>query len=198
MTTLRAGALAICAVAATACGGAATSGGLTGPATHYLLTLDQLVTPDFAVYEAAHSVDADALAQGDAAEASRLRNAGLRSAARVRFSRTADFATVNGPVDITCTVALFSDAQGAHTIFTADVQSLDAASGAAPVSTGPLGDEAHADSIVRQTPNGLQAVQITLVWRRDNAVNLLVLRGRYGGTRLDDALILAHRISDRE
>ncbi|HKR99674.1 MAG TPA: hypothetical protein VJU79_09180 [Candidatus Dormibacteraeota bacterium] len=185
------------AFAGAACGGGGQPS-LTGPATHYLLSLDQLITPDFTVYEAAHTVDANTLAQDDAAQASRLHNAGLRSAAQVQFSRTADFATVNGPIDIICTVALFGDAQGAHTIFTADVRMLDSASGATPISTGPLGDEAHADSIVRQAPNGLRAVQITLMWRRDNAVNLLVVRGRYGGTRLDDALILAHRISERE
>jgi hypothetical protein len=29
------------------------------------------------------------------------------------------------------------------------------------------------------------------VWRVANLVNLIVARGRYGGTRLDDALVLA-------
>jgi len=29
------------------------------------------------------------------------------------------------------------------------------------------------------------------VWRVGNLVNVIVSRGRYGGTRLDDALILA-------
>jgi hypothetical protein len=83
-------------------------------------------------------------------------------------------------------------------VFAADAHRLDTADGAAAVSTGPLGDEAHADSIVRSTPGGLQAVQITLEWRNSNVLNLLVVRGRYGGTRLDDALVLAHRIDDRE
>jgi hypothetical protein len=41
-------------------------------------------------------------------------------------------------------------------------------------------------------------VQITVAWRVGNVVNLLVLRGRYGGARLDDALILAHRVTSTE
>ena len=63
--------------------------------------------------------------------------------------------------------------------------------GAVPTSTGPLGDEAHAISVVRTTSGGLQAVEITVVWRVGNLVNIIVARGRYGGTRLDDALVLA-------
>lgn len=45
--------------------------------------------------------------------------------------------------------------------------------------------------MVRTTSGGLQAVEITVVWRVDNLVNIITARGRYGGTRLDDALILA-------
>jgi len=29
------------------------------------------------------------------------------------------------------------------------------------------------------------------VWRVANLVNIIIARGRYGGTRLDDALVLA-------
>ena len=48
-----------------------------------------------------------------------------------------------------------------------------------------------ATSLVRTTAGGLPAVQITVVWRVDNVVNVIIARGRYGGTRLDDALVLA-------
>ena len=61
------------------------------------------------------------------------------------------------------------------------------------MSAGPLGDEAHADSLVMTAPDGVQAVQVTLEWRVANLVVVLIARGRYGGTRLDDALVLAHR-----
>jgi hypothetical protein len=37
------------------------------------------------------------------------------------------------------------------------------------------------------------AVEITVEWRVNNLLDILVVRGRYGGTRLDDALLLAHR-----
>jgi hypothetical protein len=41
-------------------------------------------------------------------------------------------------------------------------------------------------------------VQITLEWRVANIINVLVVRGRYGGTRLDDALTLAQRVTPAE
>jgi hypothetical protein len=45
--------------------------------------------------------------------------------------------------------------------------------------------------VVRTTSGGLQAVEIDVVWRMGNLVNIIIARGRYGGTRLDDALVLA-------
>jgi hypothetical protein len=45
---------------------------------------------------------------------------------------------------------------------------------------------------VRTAAGGLQAVEITVVWRVGNLVNIIIARGRYGGLRLDDALLIAN------
>lgn len=156
-----------------------------------LLTIDQLVTPDFTVSVAAAHVNAAALAGGDATLATALASDGMRSAASVEYQRDVDFGTSNGPIDVVATVERYSGIMGATSAYTATVIHLDAMPGAVPASTGPLGDEAHAISVVRSTPAGIAAVEITVVWRTGNLVNTIVARGRYGGTRLDDALVLA-------
>ena len=52
--------------------------------------------------------------------------------------------------------------------------------------------------MVKTTPAGFPAVEITIEWRIGNLVNIIVARGRYGGTRLDDALVLAARQTANE
>jgi hypothetical protein len=175
-----------------------SSGLYTGNPIRYLITVDQLVEPNFSVSSTAALVDASALASGDTATAAALSHDGLRSAARVEFQRAEDFSIANGPIDIVATVERFGSDAGASSAYTADVRRLDGASGATPISTGPLGDEAHAISVVKTTSGGLSAVEITIEWRVGNLINIIVARGRYGGTRLDDVLVLANRQTANE
>lgn len=133
------------------------------------------------------------VAGDDQAAANQLSGDGFDAAASISFSRAIDFATSNGPVEVIDTVARFGGDAGAHSWFSADTARRDRGSGEVALSTGALGDEAQADSLVATAPDGLQAVQVTLQWRVANVVIVLQVRGRYGGTRLDDALVLAHR-----
>lgn len=174
------------------CGGA-SGPRFTGDPAHYLLRLAQLVSPDFSVDQPGAQVTPATLANGDQQAASQLSDDGFDAAASISFARTVDFATSNGPIEVIDTVARFAGDQGAHSWFSADTRRRDAQSGEVAMSTGGLGDEAHANSVVATTPGGLQAVQITVQWRVANVVVLMQVRGRYGGTRLDDALTLAHR-----
>ena len=185
-------ALAALAGVAAACGGASGPRFTADPA-HYLLRLDQLESADFSVDRAAAPVPPVTLAGGDQQAASGLTDDGFDAAASMSFARTIDFATSNGPIEVIDTVARFAGDSGAHSWFAADTKRRDSAKGEVPMSTGSLGDEAHADSLVATAPDGLQAVQITLQWRVANVVVLLQVRGRYGGARLEDALVLAHR-----
>jgi hypothetical protein len=176
----------------TACGGPSGSRFTDAPAS-YLLRLNQLASPDFSVDKPAVAISALTLAGGDQTAANQLPNDDLRAAASVSYARTVDFATSNGPIEVISTVARFARDGGAHSWFNADTARRDAQSGEVAMSTGPLGDEAHASSLIATTSGGMQAVQITLQWRVANVVALLQVRGRYGGTRLDDALALAHK-----
>ena len=171
--------------------GTTGSAALTGDPLRYLITIDQLVVSDFTVSGAAAHVDAAALANGDTTVAAALTRSGLQSAARVEYQRDVEFITSNGPLDVIATVERFATVSGATAVYTADVRRLDALPGAVPASTGPLGDEAHSISTVKPTPGGFMAVEITVEWRVGNLINLIVTRGRYGGSRLDDALALA-------
>lgn len=182
---------------AAACGGAAPPR-FTADAKHYLLTLDQMASPGFVVDVPPATVPASALGGGDAAVAQRLTSDGLADAGQVTFSRTVDFGTANGPVEVIDTVERFTSDAGAHSSYRADVSRLDGEKGEVAMSTGALGDEAHADSLLATAPDGLQAVQITLQWRVANVVVVLEVRGRYGGTRLDDALFLAHAQTSKQ
>jgi len=166
--------------------------------SHCLLGLDQLVTPDFTVAEPTHLVDVTTIAADGGATAQQLRRDGFAAAASIRYFRPTDLATANGPIDIISTAETFSSSHGAQQAFRSDIAHLDASSGNVPVSTGSLGDDAHADTLVRTDTTGIQAVQITLEWRVGNVLNVLIVRGRYGGTRLDDALVLAHRVTANE
>jgi hypothetical protein len=188
----RVGAIAavVTAIALGACGGASPSLSTVDP-LHDLITIDQLVAPDFTVTRAPAHVGAVTLAAGDSSVATVLSKDGLQSAARVEYQRGVDFGVSNGPIDVVATVERFADVGGASSAYGVSVRQVDAIHGAVPTSTGPLGDEAHAVSVVRTTSSGIAAVEITVVWRVGNLVNIVVARGRYGGTRLDDALVLA-------
>lgn len=164
----------------------------TGDPLHYLITIDQLTVPDFTASSAAHHVDAATLAGGDQAVAAGLTGDGLQSAASVEYQRTVDFSTSNGPLDIVATVARFATIAGATSSYTTGVHQLDAEPGAVAASTGPLGEQAHSISVVKPTTSGISAVEITVEWRVGNLLNIIIARGRYGGTRLDDALLLAN------
>jgi hypothetical protein len=170
----------------------------TGDPLHYLITIDQLITPDFTVSTAAAHVDASTLAGGDSAVAAALAANGLESAARVEYQRADDFSTSNGPLDVVATVERFATVAGATGAYGAAVHALDAMPNATPTSTGPLGDAAHAISVVKPTAGGLPAVEITVEWRVGNLLDTIITRGRYGGTRLDDALALAGRQTANE
>ena len=192
MTAKLATLLVASAAAVAACGD--TSGpAFGGDSQRYLLAGDQMASPDFAVSAPPATRTAADLAAGDSAVAQRLTGDGLAGAASVTYARVVDFGTANGPIEVIDTVERFASSSGAHASYAADVAARDAASGEVPASTGALGDEAHADSLVKTAPDGLQAVQVIVEWRTANVVVLLTVRGRYGGTRLDDALLLAHR-----
>jgi hypothetical protein len=186
-------ALVATALAACAASPAASASPLTGDPARYLLNIDQLVSPDFGVAQETHAVNASTLAEGDAATLQRLQSDGLQAAASIDYFRQVALALANGPVEVTSTVERFASVTGATDFYTADVARRDASPGETPLSAGSLGDAAHADSLVRPTTNGIPAVQVTIEWRVANLVNVLIVRGRYGGTRLDDALLLAHR-----
>ncbi len=181
--------------ALTACAGPAAPPLLRGAPSSCLLTIDQLISPDFAFDSIPHSLTAPGLASTGAGPATLLTSAGLTSAAAEDFFRDApDLATLNGPVQIGDTVEEFGSAGGAATVFQADVRRLDAVRGSTAVSTGTLGDSAHAT--IRPGPSavaGTAVVEITVEWRVNNLLDVLVVRGREGGVRPEDALLLAHR-----
>ena len=205
--------IALVAAVLGACGSGTQAPVLEGDPARFLLKLDQLVSPGFHVYAAAHKIDATAIATPaapatgpsptpDSSVLRRLQQGNLQAAGTVSFSRlvnfdTRDFATSDGPLFVNSTLERFATPAGAAATYSADIAARDA-SGENPLSTGPLGDAAHADSVVRETPGGAQAVQITIEWRLANLVNVLVVRGRYGGARLVDALTLAHRQATNE
>ena len=174
-----------------ACGSAPPA--FTASPQTYLVAIDQLGSAGFTVESGTEASSPSDLARGDAATARRLVNSGLRAAATVSYARVVDFPMSNGPVEVSDTVERFGSSDGASVSFAADLEARDAGHGEVAISTGPLGDEAHADSLVMTAPDGVPAVQITLEWRVANVVVVLVVRGRYGGTRLEDALLLAHR-----
>ena len=171
---------------------------LTGDPLRYLITIDQLVVADFTVSSHATHVTAETLAKGDAGVAAALAKGILQSAATVEYQRNVQFITSNGPLDVVSTVERFASSGGASSLYASDVRRLDTLPGAITASTGPLGDEAHAVSTVKATPDGFMAVEITVEWRVANLVNVIVARGRYGGTRLDDALALAAKQTANE
>jgi hypothetical protein len=185
----------LCALALVACGNSSASPGPTvpaKPAAAYLLTLDGLKVPGFVVVEAAHAISTDQLVAGDAALASALKSAGVGEAATARFFRTVpQLSTSNGPIDVRTTVVRCGSAGGAHGAYAALTKHTDAVPSMLAESTGPLGDEGHADEIGSTASDGTPLVEITVTWRTANLVSVLVVRGREGGSGLADALILA-------
>jgi hypothetical protein len=163
------------------------------PAT-YLLGVDQMVSPDFSVDTAPHALSVTGIAGTDRSAAQQLTSAGLVSAAgEDLFRDVGSLALANGPVQVHDTVEEFQATDGAATVYGSDVSRLDAMKGATAVSTGSLGDAAHATTTTAAAADGVMAVEITLEWRVDNLVDILAVRGRAGATRPDDALLLAHR-----
>ncbi len=177
-----------------ACGHAATPTVLRGEPSTYLLTIDQMVSPDFALSTAPHSLTAADVAGTAGGMAQQLNAAGFLAGAGEEFFRAAaSLAEANGPLQVRDSVEEFATPGGAATAFSAGVARLDAVAGATAASTGALGDAAHATTRTAAASDGAVVVEVTVEWRVDNLVDLLVVRGRNGGTRLDDALLLAHR-----
>jgi hypothetical protein len=187
--------VAACVVTAAAgCGETAAPSLLRGEPAGYLLSVDQLVSPDFTVDIAPHQLRVADIAGTDAAVAKQLGSAGfLVGAAEEFFRASGSLADANGPVQVRDTVEEFSSTSGAAAVFGADSARLDAVAGATAISTGALGNEAHATTRSATAAAGTRAVEITVEWRVGNLLDVLVVRGREGGTRLDDALLLTHR-----
>jgi hypothetical protein len=169
------------------CGGSTTAVMLHGDPSGYLITLGQLPSPDFTVYEAAAPVDAGWL---DHDSSTAVRKDGWVRAAEVQYYRRVSYDTSNGPITVTAAVASFTSSGGAAAALTRLGAALDARSGAVPVSTGPLGDGEHAIT-VQGMLDGVQAVEFVMVWRVDNLLNSLVAQGRLGGLQLNQLLPLA-------
>ena len=126
--------------------------------------------------------------------AQQLTGAGFLAGVGEEFFRAAGgLAEANGPLQVRDTVEEFASPAGAATVYGADVARLDAVAGARAASTGALGDAAHATTQTATAADGTVVVEITVEWRVVNLIDVLVVRGRNGGTRLDDALLLAHR-----
>lgn len=187
--------VAVLVVALIAGCGSVVPSTLHAPATTYLLTLDQLVAPDFTIDTSAHALSINEAAAGDTARAAQLATAGFSSGAAVDFFRNAaNIAIVNGPVQIGDTVEEFGSAAATAMQYGADIARLDAVAGAVAVSPGSLGDAAHATTrALTDAGSGVRLIEITVEWRVVNLLDILVVRGRDGGTRPDDALLLAHQ-----
>ena len=176
------------------CGQAAAPSLLRGEPSSYLLTIDELVSPDFTVDTAPHQLAVADIAGADATVAQQLGSAGYLAGAAEEFFRAAgSLADANGPVQVRDTVEEFSSTTGATAVFSGDSKRLDSAAEATAISTGALGNEAHATMLTATADAGTHAVEFTVEWRVGNLLDILVVRGRQGGTRLDDALLLAHR-----
>ena len=182
------------ATIAAGCGEAAAPLALRGEPAGYLLSVDQLVSPDFTIDAAPHQLTVADLAGADSSIVKQLGSAGFVAGAGEEFFRaTGSLADANGPVQVRDTVEDFSSSSGATAVFGTDTARLNAVPGATAISTGALGDEVHATTVSATSASGTRAVEITVEWRVLNLIDVLVVRGREGGTRLDDALVLAHR-----
>lgn len=184
----------VAALLLTGCGATAPPGALRGAVAGYLLGIDQLVSPDFVTDAAPHAVNAGGVAAVTGATAAQLGGAGCSSAAAVDYFREqADVTVLNGPVQVSDTVVECLSVVGAASLFAIAAHHVGTEPGAVAISTGALGDQAHAVTRRATGPDGVALVQITVVWRVDDLVDVLVVRGRDGGVRPDDAFLLAHR-----
>ena len=199
MAVVRWAALAVLpAIIAPGCGSAVPPPARSAVATGYVLRLDDLPSAGFTVVEAAHRIDAGAVAPAGVSAAT-LRGDGLVDAARARYLLPApELATANGPLDVISLVERFGSTSGAAAAYASEVAALDHVAGAELLSTGPLGDAGHATIEAASVPTGITAVQVTLEWRSGALVNRLLVRGRQGATGLGDALILGRRQLARE
>lgn len=167
----------------------------TGGTAGYLLTLDEIRIAGFTVNEPAHTLSLEQVAAGDTQLAVALRAAGMQQASTVRYFRDVpDLATANGFIDVRNTVLRFASAGQAHRGYLAEARHTDAVPHIVPESTDALGDEAHADQFTTTDPSGVQVVEDTVIVRNANLVDILVVRGRLGGTGLSDALLLTHHL----
>jgi hypothetical protein len=160
---------------------------LRGDPQGYLVTLDQLPSPDFTVFQAPEAVGAGWLGQETAVS---LEHDGFQSAFQVEYYREVPLDTSNGPITVTAAVARFATATGAEKAMSRLDTALDERSGATQISTGTLGDEGHAITQMA-TLDGVSVAQIVVVWRLDNLVNSITGQGRYGGITLDDLITVA-------
>jgi hypothetical protein len=181
--------LATCMLAA--CAGATSPQLFEARPSSYLLTIDELQNAEFQTIEGPAAIGASAVG-GNPATGARLAGLGLEAAASVRFFRVvSDVSTTNGPLDVTASVARYRDVNGAAAAFALGIRQTESRAGEQPVSTGPLGDAAHADQVSAKDASGTILMQFTVTWRLGNLVNVVIIRGRYGGARITDALTLA-------
>lgn len=168
---------------------------MAGTPASCLLTLDQLGAPGFTVDTPVHVISIADVAANDTLRAQRLAVDGYSGGAAVDFFRQpVNIALENGPIQVRDQCERFTTATGAAALYADDVGRLDAAAGATPVSTGSLGDAGHATTTTVTDPaSGVRLVEFIVEWRVANLVDVLTVRGRDGGTRLSDALDLAHR-----
>lgn len=163
----------------------------TGSPESYLLRLDDLPLPGFTVATPTAALTTADVTGGDQVRLDRLHADHFEAGARVRYFRpVGDFANSNGPVDVISTVQRFAGIAGADDAFVAEVQRQDSASGATPLSTGPLGDEGHGD-LTTANANGVTVAQTVLVWRTANLVSVLEVHERLAGSPLTHALTIA-------
>ena len=174
--------------------GAAASPTLGADPTTYLVRLEQMQSPDFTVATPAASVDAGTLTHDESQLQPELASDGLEAASQVAYFRdTGTLRTSTGPVNVIATAIRFHTAAGAHSWFAAETAARLKAPTAQQISTGPLGDEAFAVSRLADAGGGVSALDIVVEWRTDNIVNRVEVQGRYGGTRLSDALYVARQ-----
>ena len=180
-------ALGVVATALTAGCGGSTSTTLGGDPGLDLLRQDQLPSPDFTVYQAMAPAGTDWL---DPDSAAAITGDGSVTAAQVEYYRPIGFDTSNGPITLTAAAARFSASHGAAAALAAIDAALDSRPSAIQLTTGRLGDGGHAVG-VGGTVDGVQAIEIVVVWRVDNLIDSLVAEGRLGGLQLGQLLPLA-------
>ena len=172
---------------------------LTGSIVSWAAGIDDAPSAGFRVVDAPHTVGAGAAALGDGDLASHFGADGFVDAAASHlFREVPSLETANGPVDLLSTVVRFRTVDGARNAFSQVVVYVDHLPSSAPTSAGPLGDDAHAVTEIATAEGGVEAVQVTLVWRVADVVTVLRIRGRLGATGVGDALVTAHRLAGRE